>query len=414
MFGSCRSFLNNGFVDVTNPNTGVIVRIMNKNPDGIDTWSGDASTLMLLYPDAAAALGVDEGLDVAVIASQIDIVGAHSSISMYKILDDGTLADLGELTFGPGMIEPKSLVKHPSANVLYVSYKHFDAVTGETSGRVGTLRIYPDGTLAQVDEDSTGSNFCDGISIHPTLPILYIACQSSAIRSFDIGADHALTLRAGEFRNISAIYPSMLAFDPSGRCIYASSSGSGSVEDPGKIYRFPVDAEGFIQAAEGAWMASISAGMNMGVTVHPSGNAVYAAAYCPNDPVDDNYRVYAFGADLTPLGSALTGQSNNVSVTITPDGNYAYVGTGASDRIVKFNLNADGSFAESGREDYHCLVAHASVLHPDGRFLYAITWDRLEGAVTAFSRTNEGTLTEIQRIPANWYTAGIVVVEIGG
>lgn len=201
--------------------------------------------------------------------------------------------------------------------------------------------------------------------------------------------------------------PTFLAWRPDGKILYALGPGddpSGKVS--GGAVAFAFDAAttrltpfGGRGAGDPTTHLAITADGRMLLTVAYGGGTVASFPLSADGRLAERASLFRTAGELGP-SRARQDKPHPHSVTLSPDGRFAYVCDLGLDRIFVFALDpARGSFAPAG----DIAVAPGagprhSKISADGRFLYAI--NELSGSITAFSRDlASGALQSIQTIP---------------
>jgi len=158
--------------------------------------------------------------------------------------------------------------------------------------------------------------FSAQIAVSPDGKFAYSANQSdNFISQFLINSDGTLSKQSTP--RITASAPYAIAIHPSGKYLYASDLNGHN------ILQFNINIDGTLIPMN---ISSITAGGGVGVmsiAVHPSGKFAYATQGSTNKVSMFNIGTDGGLAPMTP-SAAVTG-ADPVSVTISPDGKYAFV-----------------------------------------------------------------------------------------
>ncbi len=275
------------------------------------------------------------------------VTTSDNSLYSYKNLDDGSLVQIGSKISIPAMVSRRVIAVHPSGDYIYLS----------SATSIKCYGVNNDGSLAPVSTTATSSY---NLVVHPSGRYLYsvnsgtgIACYSinpdgsllfiESVIPLDItGAPYGITIDpmgskliittetsgyihllnidgAGKLTDINRTTVTYsgrnIAFDPTGKFIYAVSTGG--------VMGFKLNVSGDLNTTtiENTGETTVS-----NIAVHPSGKYLY---YNFNLSGELNVRIYQITSigELISLGTTETLTSlGTEEIAAHPDGKYLYVG----------------------------------------------------------------------------------------
>jgi|HubBroStandDraft_1064217.scaffolds.fasta_scaffold00079_47 6-phosphogluconolactonase len=320
-------------------------------------------------------------------------VTSGSSNTVYGYTIDSVTGALTEIAGSPFPTgnEPITVVATPSGKFVYVT-NYIDSTISAYSlnGRSGVLTPLGGPPFA------TGPNPFS-IDISPSGKFLYTANDNyygggtPGVSAFQInGVTGALTpVNGSPFA--AGTEPISLAFTPSGRYLYVSDPGTGT------IFAFTVNSDGSLTQVTGSPYPAGSYPFNLAVT--PSGKFLYV----PNSD-SGNISAYSINSTtgaLAPIsGSPFVTGGSPPSVAVTPSGEFLYVAGGSSNEVFAFRINRAtgaltpvlGSPFPAGDYPYDITVSSS------GQFVYATDVDG--GQVSGYSiNASTGALAPLEDSP---------------
>lgn len=231
--------------------------------------------------DTITAYALDTGAVVATIPTQgpvLDLAFSPDASTVYATEVEGYLAVISVATNKitasvPVGNYPEGLAVSPDGRTVYVADFEDNTVSVVNTGTDTVTATVPVGSYPQ------------GIAISPDGGTVYVADRGDGTISVISAATHTVT---GEIALGAGTWPSYVAFAPSGATAYVTDNQSNAVS--------------VINTRTEAVTATIPVGVNPnGLTVTPSGNAVYVAN---------------FGGGVSAINTA----TNKVTATIPTDG----------------------------------------------------------------------------------------------
>lgn len=199
------------------------------------------------------------------------------------------------------------------------------------------------------------------------------------------------------------INPSYLTFSPDGKYLYAVSEIGGGQDTTGYVYAYAVteDEVQMINRRPSHGIAPCH------LAIHPSGKYLFVANYGGGISMYPLERGGRLGEAV--YKEKFSGQgpherqdaSHPHSVTISPDGRFAYIADLGTDRILIFNIHLEEGRLEAATSPYAQLAPGAGprhlAFHPNGQLIYSI--NELNSTITAFQydRT-DGHLQALQTV----------------
>lgn len=216
---------------------------------------------------------------------------------------------------------------------------------------------------------------------------LYVSFQggSQQLQAYSAGADGSLSI-IGAYaipkNGVNPVSPTQIVVSPNGSYLVVSA-GVGSNE----AVSYPVNVNGTL----GTPVSNVT-----GVTSPFAGEFINNTLYLSTDISNKALASYSFSSGaLTPIGGPVTsGNGGPCWLSITPNGNYAYVGNG-SGPISSYSIAANGAVAllNATAANDSAKVAGDSWISPDGKYLY--TAYLADDFVLAYTVNGDGSLTKI-------------------
>lgn len=199
------------------------------------------------------------------------------------------------------------------------------------------------------------------------------------------------------------VNPSFVTFDPKGEFLYAVSEIGGGTDTTGYVYAYALKGEEvqFLNRRISHGMAPCH------VVVHPSGKYAFVANYMGGVamyPINADGSLeeasdvhYLEGSGPSPRQKA----SHPHSVTLDPDGRFAFVADLGTDKIMIFFIDQENGKLEPAGSPFAQVAPGAGprhlAFHPNGQLLYAI--NELNSTITSFSYDRaDGHLQALQTI----------------
>lgn len=197
--------------------------------------------------------------------------------------------------------------------------------------------------------------------------------------------------------------PSFVLYSPDGKYLYGASEIGGGTDSTGYIYAYALKGE----KAE-LVNRQISHGLApCHLAIHPSGKYLFVANYMGGIAVYPiqtdgglsaaSHVQYLEGSGPNPRQDV----SHPHSVTIDPEGRFAYVADLGTDKIMIFLIDQENGQLQAAATPFAQLAPGAGprhlTFHPNGQLLYAI--NELNSTITAFSYDRaDGHLEALQTV----------------
>ena len=291
------------------------------------------------------------------------------------------------------------------------THKYFAYVTNTGSTNITVYSINAvTGELTEISGSpfATGS-YPNSIAIDPTGKFAYVVNKNSnSVTAYSINADGSLTPINTDITNSSyptGTYPSFGIVDPTGKFIYVTNTTSDN------ITAFSIDpVTGALESIGGSPFAT-SRDPNT-VTIDRNSKFAYAANLLSN-----SISIFSIGttgalSNKSDVSISVEGTQSPypTSITITPDGKFAYVPLQGSTKIVAYAIDAaNGGLTEISGSPFTIGSASCSIaIDPTGKYAYVANLNTDD--VTGYSiHVTTGALTPVSGGP---FTAGNMPEDI--
>lgn len=246
------------------------------------------------------------------------------------------------------------------ARFAYVANSGNDSISQYTIGTDGALTAMATATV-------TAGTSPYSIAVDPSRKYAYVANSgSNNISQYTIGADGALKPMAT--RTVDAgTNPYSVTVDPSGMHAYAANSGSNDIS------QYSIGNDGALKPMA---KATVAAGTNpYSVTIDRLGRHAYVANAGSNDisqySIEEDGALTAVSTVRLPAGSAPYSIAIAVTPSVTPSGTYyAYVANSGSTTVSQFTIDS-GSWKPMTPPTVDVGATPYSVtVDPDGKYAY--------------------------------------------
>jgi 6-phosphogluconolactonase len=316
--------------------------------------------LLLPAPVSAASSGVVLTMSNAAKANKV-LVWARGT--------DGSLSFVGKVaTGGKGtggsLSNQGGLTLSDDGNWLYVVNAGSDSVS--------VFRVNGT-TLTRTDVESSRGDKPISVTTKGSLVYVLNAGGNGNIRGFRRDTNGALTFISGSKRPLSgsATKPVQIGFNPSGNYVFVSERATD------RLTRYSISASG----AAGAPQATASAGPEpFGFAFSSAGTLVVSEA---GNHVEDassvsSYRLGSGGVPQTVSAAVGTTETAACWTAITPDGKFAYVTNTPDNSISGFSIGANGSLTMLDADGRTAVTGGGSLpidlaASSDGDYLYVLT-----------------------------------------
>lgn len=225
--------------------------------------------------------------------------------------------------------------------------------------------------------------------------------KAKGIYQLELDTSNQQLLRTGTIADI--INPSFLTFDPKGNYLYAVSEIGGGSDTTGFVYAYAVVGKEvqYLNRRKTHGMAPCH------VVVHPTGQYAFVANYMGGIamyPIQNNGAL-GEASDVHYLeGSGPSSRqtsSHPHSITLDPDGRFAFVADLGTDKIMIFIIDLENGKLEPAGSPFAQVAPGAGprhlAFHPNGQLLFAI--NELNSTITSFSYDRaDGHLQALQTI----------------
>jgi 6-phosphogluconolactonase (cycloisomerase 2 family) len=369
--------------------------------------------------DRPTTMDAINGLVAQISASDVAAAGT-AEVTVFNPGTGGGSSSPSTFTITPGAVDPQSIAVDPAGKFAYV------ASSGCASqGYVSMYTINPTtGALASVGPPvPTNDELTDSVSVDPSGKFVY-ATSSGDVWDIDFGSivpfsinptTGALTFTTGGIYgggvNGTPEYFNSMAFDPSGKFAYAADGGGcpecgGSFGGDSSVSMYTVDSTTGALTSIGI----IAAGTGPdSVAVDPTGKFAYVANFGSND-----VSMYTIDATTGALASTGTIAAGTVPVTVAmdPAGNFVYVANYGSNEISMYTINASTGVLTSIGTISAGVATISVVVDPSGKFAYAVNFNSNDVSMYTINATT-GALTSIGTIATDQHPTSIAVHPSG-
>jgi VCBS repeat-containing protein len=249
-------------------------------------------------------------------------------VYQYTVGPDGSLTPMGITSVATG-VAPTAMVPDPAGHYVYVANLGDATISQYAVGMAGELSPLSPAVV------SIGGPFPRAVggwmSVDPSGRFLYVvtlaqdpAGPSAAIEQYSIGSGGALTPLTPAYVDVPAFGYGPLAIDPSGH--YAYLAGQANAPS-GQVSQFSIGDDGTVSPLVPAAVAATAGAVS--VTISPNGDSAYVLSVCVDSACDGQVSQYAIGASgaLTSTGNTtLTGSHiYPAAMAIDDSGSSAYL-----------------------------------------------------------------------------------------
>lgn len=264
---------------------------------------------------------------------------------------------------------------------------------------------FPTGALRHNGYVTTDTN-PNFVTVDPLDRFVFVANLSDSISAYTINSNNgSLTEVVGSPFDHRIGVPGTLAtsavVDPTGNFLFVTDGRGPAVSS---VTSFRIDqTSGALTEVD----SKPAGDQPQGITVHPTQNFIYAANY-----LDNNIFGYSFDSstgNLTPLSSPFgdggTSGFNPYSITIHPNGNFAYIANEGSQSLSRWSIDSStGDLGFLGQTDSIGTETETRsiAIDAEGVFAFAANGDDFSpnGTVAVFSiNSNTGDLIEVAGSP---------------
>ncbi len=229
-------------------------------------------------------------------------------------------------------------------------------------------------TLTRTDVEPSRGDKPISVTSHGSLVFVLNAGGKGNVRGFVRDANGRLTLVSASKRPLSgnATVPVQIGFSPSGNHVFVTERATD------RLTRYAVSATG----AAGAPKWTASAGPEpFGFAFSSDGTLVVSEAgnHVEDGSSASSYRLGSGGAPTTVSGAVPTTETAACWTAITPDGRFAYVTNTPDNSISGFSIGANGSLTMLDADGRTATTGAGSLpidlaASSDGDYLYVLTF----------------------------------------
>jgi 6-phosphogluconolactonase (cycloisomerase 2 family) len=353
----------------------------------------------LAVPAGASAVNVRTVYVSHGLGAPAQVVTAH------RINANGTLSAIAGSPFATnGALVEGMAIRRDAKRIYVTSFGNTSVVGYNVNAASGALSFVPGSPFITGAADRTPLS----VSPNPNAlrPFVYVGNHGSNVGSWRVNANGSLSQVAGSPFAVTAGHtnPFSPSVSPNGRRVYVplenTSPGGGS---PDRLTVYRANISGSLTLIQ-----SVATGNNpFGSAITPNGKFLYVSN--PEaDPGFANGSISAYAVNagtglLTELpGSKFSVGAGNhpLAMAISPDSQFLYVATRASNTVNGYRINANGSLSALAGSPYAVAGGtngKALALTPDGKRLYVS--NQVSNNIGGFNVAANGTLTPIPGLP---------------
>jgi 6-phosphogluconolactonase len=346
--------------------------------------------------------GSINGLIAQISASDVAAAGT-AEVTVFNPGPGGGSSSASSFTITPGAVDPQSIAVDPAGKFAYVASSGCDA-----QGYVSMYTInLTTGALASIGPPvPSNDEFTDSVTVDPSGKFAY-AASSGDVWDIDFGSIVAYTINPttgaltpttggiiGTGLNGTPEFFNSMAFDPSGKFVYAADGGAfpaGSFGGSSSVSMYTINSTTGALTSIG----TIAAGTGPDfVALDPAGKFTYVTNFGSNDV--SMYTINATTGALESIGTIAAG-TEPVSVVVDPAGNFAYVANSGSNDVSMYTINATTGALTSIGTIAAGVEPFSMVVDPSGKFAYAVNFNSNDVSMYTINATT-GALTSIGTI----------------
>jgi YVTN family beta-propeller protein len=339
--------------------------------------------------------GSINGLVAQISASDVATAGT-AAVTVFNSGSGGGSSNPSTFTISTGAVDPQSIAMDPAGKFAYVASEGCDSY-----GYVSMYTINPStGALASIGPPvPSNDEFTDSVTVDPSGKFVY-AASSGSVWDIDFGSistytvnptTGALTSTTGGIIGTGITgtpgFFNSVAVNPSGKFAYVANGGASP---PGSFGGLPSVSMYSINNTTGALTAigMIAAGTGPdSVAVDPAGKFAYVTNSGSNDV--SIYTIDATTGTLVSMGSVAAG-TQPVSVAVDPAGKFAYVTNFGSDDVSIYAIDAPtGTLVSMGSVAAGTQPVSVAV-DPAGKFAYVTNFGSDDVSMYTMDATTGG------------------------
>lgn len=334
---------------------------------------------------------------------------ANSSLMAYVLNQgDGSVA-IFNVDKSTGALTASGLPSVSTGNGPYAiavtPNKQFAYVANRLGNSVSAYQIASNGALSPIGTNISTGSAPLSIVVDPSGRYVYTANSGdNTLSGFAINGSGTLTAIAGSPINLSTLTPLHLESSPTTNVIYVATTGGNASNNTIIAYT--------VNASSGALTTVGSGGIT--TTPQPYSFAIDATGKAAISTNQDSGTLSTFAVNAGALSTGSTvaiANSKPTWVTISPNGQYAYVVDQANNNLSSFtfdastaSLTANGSSVATGNYPQFVTV------DPTGHFVYSVNTS--DNTLSAFAIGSSGTLTSLSGSPFNVGSTPIAMVFV--
>lgn len=230
------------------------------------------------------------------------------------------------------------------------------------------------------------------IAITPNNSFAYVGSGVGGIYLYSLGSSGALTVSNGGQAIVSGVAPQSLCVDSTGKWLLGVDALTGYA------YVYAIDSStGALTSVSGSTV-QLNSTTVQGAVLSPNNNYLYVALGSGGiETLSFNSSTGAL-AQVNGIVSPLANLNSDLSIAVSPNGDYLFVGETGTNGVRVFTIGSGGVIKEIKGSPFATGLAPKAIL-VDATGSYVYVANRSDNTISAFSLASDGTLTAISGSP---------------
>ena len=230
------------------------------------------------------------------------------------------------------------------------------------------------------------------IAITPNNSFAYVGSGVGGIYLYSLGSSGALTVSNGGQAIVSGVAPQSLCVDSTGKWLLGVDALTGYA------YVYAIDSStGALTSVSGSTV-QLNSTTVQGAVLSPNNNYLYVALGSGGiETLSFNSSTGAL-AQVNGIVSPLANLNSDLSIAVSPNGDYLFVGETGTNGVRVFTIGSGGVIKEIKGSPFATGLAPKAIL-VDATGSYVYVANRSDNTISAFSLASDGTLTTISGSP---------------